>query len=327
MKGKEAARSAPAADLLVCFPSRAYLALRPKPICSPGMPPDTGSCRRMEQRPHLKRSVTRGGQASPLFWAKPKQMGSEIAEPTSPKVTCSGQIKVRPRTRPCKSWQSVMEEIERMHSSRKHKRRTWFGSLSVFKRDVMQFLTCLQSIRFDFQCFGTFPESEAATDNEDGDEKYREGAAEAKYDDSASRTMFSKWFMVLQENQNYEFYKSDRTVGGKSCDDAPVAPPPNALLLMRCRSAPVKRWSTLAGNEGGRECHNSQDREPADSDGFTGQVTGKKLGLLMNEEDEQRRKREAGNLAASPDDIATERQTVSGTGPRDPFARSRSRKT
>lgn len=319
MKGKEAIRSAPAADLLVCFPSRANLTLRPKPICSPGKPPDSGNCRRPEQRPHLKRSTTRGSQASPLFRAKPKEMGSEIDEPTSPKVTCSGQIKVRPRARPCKSWQSVMEEIERIHSSRKHKRQTWFESLGVFKKDVMQFLTCLRSLRFDLRCFGSFPESDAGTDNEDG--KYGgEGAVEANYEESGSRMIFSKWFMVLQENQNYEFYREDKTDGGKSCDDdaPPVAPPPNALLLMRCRSAPVKKWSVLGGKEGERDRENGEDREP--SDGVVGEGRGKKLGLLMDEEDEQRRK--TGNLATPPYGIATGIRVVSGM--RDPFARSRS---
>ncbi|KAK4802644.1 hypothetical protein SAY86_000847 [Trapa natans] len=351
MKGKGAIKPAPAADLLVCFPSRANFALWPKPICSPGVPsPDnTGSCRRLDlPRLHHRRSSTRGGggggQASPLFrGAKPKQTGSEIDEPTSPKVTCSGQIKVRPRTpHPCKSWQSVMEEMERMHSSRKHKRPAWLDSLGVFKKDVMQFLTCLQSTRLDLRCFGAFSGSleAAATDNEDGDEKCREsGATEASYDDTTSRTMFSKWFMVLQENQNYEFYRKDRTMdgGGKSsCDEdpPPPVPPPNALLLMRCRSAPVKRWPTLARNEGERDyrCCSRQDREPSDSVGLRagGQGTGKKLGLLMKEEDEQEQQRgdreaQAGNLAASRDDnIATDRRTVSGIRLRDPFARSRS---
>lgn len=251
--------------------------------------------------------------------AKPKQMGSEMDEPTSPKVTCSGQIKVRPRARPCKSWQSVMEEIERIHSSRKHKRQTWLQSLGVFKKDVMQFLTCLRSLRFDLRCFGALPESDAGTDNEDG--KYGgEGAVEANYEESASRMIFSKWFMVLQENQNYEFYRKDKTDGGKSCDDdsPPVAPPPNALLLMRCRSAPVKRWPASGGKEGERDGENGEDREA--SDGLVVEGRGKKLGLLMNEEDEQRRK--TGNSATPSYGIATGIQVVSGM--RDPFARSRS---
>ncbi|PKI73894.1 uncharacterized protein LOC116203798 [Punica granatum] len=328
MKGRETTKSAPSADLLLCFPSRANFTLRPKPICGPGMPLDTGNCRRSEQRPHLKRSVTRGGQASPLLWAKPKQMGSEISEPTSPKVTCSGQIKVRPRTRPCKSWQSVMEEIEKIHhSSRKHKRRsTWFDSLGVFKKDVVQFLTCLRSIRFDLQCFGTSPVSEVETDDEDEDGRYEEGVVEANFDESTSRTIFSKWFMVLQENQNCEFYSKDGTDGGKSCDDAPIVPPPNALLLMRCRSAPVKRLSASGENGGGeRDRDNNEDQNS--SDGAVTEERTRKLGFLMNqermrEEDEERKRREAGILVDSSDDIGTGRGVVSRR--RDPFSRSRS---
>ncbi|KAJ0085284.1 hypothetical protein Patl1_08508 [Pistacia atlantica] len=62
------------------------------------------------------------------------------------------------------------------------------------------------------------------------------------------RTVFSKWFMVLQENQSNNFYKDERNKDKERCsfDDesvgAPAAPPPNALLLMRCRSAPAKSW-------------------------------------------------------------------------------------
>uniref|UniRef100_A0A803NLU7 Uncharacterized protein n=1 Tax=Cannabis sativa TaxID=3483 RepID=A0A803NLU7_CANSA len=121
MKGRETKGAPAAADLLVCFPSRAHLTLMPKPICSPAR----GS----------------NGQASPVLWAKPKSStGTElVSEPTSPKVTCAGQIKVRHKTSNCKSWQSVMEEIERMHNSRKQKkaRPGWSEALGI-KKDEEQ---------------------------------------------------------------------------------------------------------------------------------------------------------------------------------------------
>ncbi|KAF2299653.1 hypothetical protein GH714_002224 [Hevea brasiliensis] len=256
MKAREANRGAPSADLLVCFPSRAHLTLLPKPICSPARPVEPSKRHQNHRHQHhrLKKSSTRGGggQSSPLLWAKNKQMGLEIAEPTSPKVTCAGQIKVRHKSVACKSWQSVMEEIERIHNNRKHKKRSsWMDSLG-FKKDIMQFLTCLRNIRFDFRCFGSIPQSDITTDDDEGDEEdeeYREnhGGAGASDGNEASRTIFSKWFMVLQENQN-EFCKEKRKdkEEEKSCSNESIAtpsvPPPNALLLMRCRSAPAKSW-------------------------------------------------------------------------------------
>lgn len=280
MKGREG-KGPPSTDLLVCFPSRAHLTLMPKPICSPARPPEPN---KRQHHPahhhhsnhnhhlHLKKSINRNkvaGHASPVLWAKTKAYSKEIDEPTSPKVTCAGQIKVKPKASSCKNWQSVMEEIERLHNHRKHKKRpTWVEALG-FKKDVMQFLTCLRSIRFDFRCFGAFPSSSITSDDEDdGDEDddsdqfhqdhRNHGSKEPKVDEDseASRTVFSKWFMVLQENNsaNKELtnqdinklirnkFSHDHEQEAVDDDQAPSAPPPNALLLMRCRSAPAKSW-------------------------------------------------------------------------------------
>lgn len=53
-----------------------------------------------------------------------------------------------------------------------------------------------------------------------------------------SRTIFSKCFIVLQENEN--------------------SPLPNVLLLMQCQSAPVKRCSISGGNGGEGDHGNSE---------------------------------------------------------------------
>ncbi|XP_043718590.1 uncharacterized protein LOC122666624 [Telopea speciosissima] len=251
-------KGAPPTDLLVCFPSRAHLSLMPKAICSPARPSEP--TKRHHYHNHhnsLSRSSNnRGGQASPLLWSKTKPMGSEIAEPTSPKVTCAGQIKVGKKASSCKNWQSVMEDIERLHNHRKHKKRpNWVESLG-FKKDIMQFLTCLRTLRFDLRCFGSFHGSDITSDDEEVEEEYEEEqenqvGIEDIDGSGTSRTVFSKWFMVLQENQSNGFSKEEQF--GESRDDrdgthhegsevAPSAPPSNALLLMRCRSAPAKRW-------------------------------------------------------------------------------------
>ncbi|XP_039055565.1 uncharacterized protein LOC120198297 [Hibiscus syriacus] len=247
MKGRET-KGVPSADLLVCLPSRARLTLMPKPICSPTRASESNKHHHNHQHYHrrlLKKSSTikgsggcSGSRSSPLLWAKVKQIGPDITEPTSPKVTCAGQIKVGSKTSSCKTWQSVMEEIEKIHNSRHRKRRpSWVESLG-FKKEVVQFLTCLRGIRFDFRCFGSFPRSDITSDDEDEESQENRNHED---EDETSGAIFSKWLMVLQENHDNGFYKEEETrVHDLVDDDQAAIPPPNALLLMRCRSAPAK---------------------------------------------------------------------------------------
>lgn len=346
MKGRET-KGAPSADLLVCFPSRAHLTLMPKPICSPARPSEPNKRhhnhhhQQHHHNHHLKKPSTRGGgQASPLLWSKTKPMDSEIAEPTSPKVTCAGQIKVRPKSSSCKSWQSVMEEIERIHNNRKQKKKPNWAEAFGFKKDIMHFLTCLRSIRFDFRCFGTFPESEITTDDEDEeeeDEQYREnhaGAEGSDHGNETSKTVFSKWFMVLQENQNNGFCKEDKKERDRAppCDDdqsigAPTVPPPNALLLMRCRSAPAKSW--LEEKEEEEEQKEEQEGEEEEDKGGREKEERKAKSLKCLMDEEKIKKKD--NLVVMKydtdfykisSDIAKETWVVGGM--KDPYSRSRS---
>ncbi|XP_022753032.1 uncharacterized protein LOC111301537 [Durio zibethinus] len=337
MKGRET-KGAPSADLLVCFPSQTRLSLMPKPICSPARLSEPNKRHNHHHHHHkrlLKKSSTRkgggaGGQASPLLWAKNKQMGSEITEPTSPKVTCAGQIKVRSKTSSCKSWQSVMEEIERIQNNRQHKKRpSWVESLG-FKKEVMQFLTCLRSIHFDFRCFGSFPRSDITTDDEDKDEEYQENHSHIEGNET-SRTIFSKWFMVLQENRNNGFCKEEKKEKERSHDvddDQAAIPPPNALLLMRCRSAPAKSWleeNRVEENEGDEE--NIENDEEEEECKRKDEKKAKNLRSLMEEEN-RKTKESLVVMRYDPDcykissDIAKEKWLVGGM--KDPLSRSRS---
>ncbi|KAK8580322.1 hypothetical protein V6N13_143435 [Hibiscus sabdariffa] len=331
MKGRET-KGAPSADLLVCFPSRAHLTLMPpKHICSPARPSEPN------KRHHrlLKKSSTRngaGGHASPLLWAKNKQMVSEITEPTSPKVTCAGQIKVRSKTSSCKSWQSVMEEIERIHNNRQHKTRpSWVDSLGL-KKEVMHFLTCLRSIRFNFRCFGSFPQSDITTDDEDEDEEYQE-SDNCVEGNETSRTIFSKWFMVLQENQSNGFRKEEdkeKKSPRDHVDDKPAVPPANALLLMRCRSAPAKSWIEANGVEEEEENMENDDEEEGEKlQERMRKDEGKRKNLRSLMEEESRKMKESLVVRKyDPDfykispDIAQETWLVGGM--KDQISRSRS---
>lgn len=367
MKGREG-KGPPSTDLLVCFPTRAHLTLMPKPICSPARTSSDSSVRRH----HIKKSSIRSnsnrvvGQASPLSWSnKTKPISSKDvmnSEPTSPKVTCAGQIKVRSSKAPaaagsCKNWQSVMEEIERLHNNRKKSKKkksaAWVESLGL-KKDVMQFLTCLRNIRFDFRCFGSFPTSGITDDDDDDDDEDDDEEEELDYqeprisrgaasdDGETSSTVFSKWFMVLQENNNnnnntnkdliVKKEKSDGADAESNTEEAEecavVVPPPNALLLMRCRSAPAKSW--LKDRQESlveEESNDDDDEEEAEKE-----KQKEKEKAEMEEEEEEKRKKEeklivmryGADFYKISTDIAKETWVVGGINNRDPLARSRS---
>ncbi|XP_027094978.1 uncharacterized protein [Coffea arabica] len=364
MKSREG-KGPPSTDLLVCFPSRAHLTLMPKPICSPARPSEPSKRQHnhhqhQHHHPHshhhhnhrhhlIKKSSTRNGvagQASPILWAKNKPMSKEIDEPTSPKVTCAGQIKVKPKASSCKNWQSVMEEIERLHNKSKHKKRPGWAEALGFKKDVMQFLTCLRSIRFDFRCFGAFPSTSITSDDEDDvdeddDECHQDHHqnnhlgkdASDDHDSESSRTVFSKWFMVLQENNSTnktELVKTDNKLIKEEATEAPCAPPPNALLLMRCRSAPAKtRLEEKEEDNDDKEEERHDDDDDHDHEKQTKeQEDGKRAEVLAIEEEKKRKDNLVVMRCGTADfykfssDIAKETWVVGGI--KDSLSRSRS---
>ncbi|KAG6438167.1 hypothetical protein SASPL_103104 [Salvia splendens] len=235
MRGREGKGPPPSTDLLVCFPTRAHLSLMPKPVSSPARP-------HHRRRPSLLKSSN-----TTAMWARRKNHNDDAdSEPTSPKVTCAGQIKVRSsKPNSCKNWQSVMEEIERMHNHRrKHKKRPPWAAAIGFKKEAVQFLTCLRNLRFDFHCFGSIPAAEISSDDDDEEE------LDDDDDDKGSSggAVFSKWFMILQEENNSQLRKEESVAAVEE-----AAPPANALMLMRCRSAPAKSWLEEREEEKGAE--------------------------------------------------------------------------
>ncbi|KAK2442390.1 hypothetical protein QL285_013586 [Trifolium repens] len=350
-KGREGKAAAPSTDLLVCFPSRTHLRLMPKPICSPVRPSEPNNRHHHNNRHQHKRSISRtgggiggGGQSSsPMLWTKNKtNMGSDNSEPTSPKVTCAGQIKVKHKNSACRNWQSVMEEIEKIHNNKKQKKRfNWAESLG-FKKEIMQFFTCLRAVRFDLRCFGSFPGTDITSEDEeeddDGeDEVYYENDhvdVEENHDENeASRTVFSKWYMVLQEEQNNKVDKEEKEKKEENGDGEIAVPPPNALLLMRCRSAPEKSWLRESEEEGGNNNEkekNSQKDKQKEKEKELAQThvkKGQSLKSLMEEEERNNKEnlvvmRYNSDYYGISTDIATETWIVGGLT--DPMSRSRS---
>ncbi|KAG2324419.1 hypothetical protein Bca4012_038933 [Brassica carinata] len=310
------------ADLLVCFPPRTHLALTPKPISSPSRPSDSSKRRPHHRRQHSKLSGRGGGgHGSPVLWAKrassKNRGGDEIDEPTSPKVTCAGQIKVRPSK--CggkgKNWRSVMEEFERIHSSKPQSK--FFG----VKKDVMGFLTCLRNIRFDFRCFGDFRHADVTSDDDEDEDD--DGEDEEEEEEEDPKTAFSKWFMVLQEEQSNNDKDNNKCVLENS-DAEPAVPPPNALLLMRCRSAPAKSWleerMQAKTEQENREKHQEEETEDQemsmkdDNKDLRSLVEDEKMDLVLMRYDT--------DYYRLSSDIAKETWVVGGI--QDPLSRSRS---
>ncbi|XP_071711639.1 uncharacterized protein [Rutidosis leptorrhynchoides] len=325
----------PPSDLLVCFPTRARLALMPKPTCSP---------RRLHHhqnrlRRSMRGSSISGSHATPYLLPGTKQMGSDdLSEPTSPKVTCAGQIKVRPSTRSCKNWQTVMEEIERLHNTRKKKSK-WVEALGL-KKEVMHFLSCLRRLNFDFNCLGSFSHVDITSDDEEEEEDDNDKEIIQDHKDYgltnkeevSSQTVFSKWFMLLQENQDCGvFEKDEKCIKLKEMEDSPCLPPSNALLLMRCRSAPAKSWKEEKEEEEEKHQYkkdmNANDVNDSDNDHDKEDEHDNKDDKLVKKESKRKSLMELMQNETEfykfSCDIAKETWVIGGIH-KDPFSRSRS---
>jgi hypothetical protein len=277
----------------------------------------------------------RGRGSSPLFRgskAKHTAEGDNDNEPQSPKVTCAGQIKVvRPRKpRPVVAaekngrcvggsrgrWVTVAEEIERLQKQRK--KAGWLQALGI-RRDALPFLGgALRSLRNKVRCFGSSLHVAAESSTDDDDEVA--GAGEHGHESAAAASVFSKWLMVLEGSQepqsqdcrddNDDDDDDEHEVDQEGerpnddCPKAPSVPPPNALLLMRCRSAPAKGLARKGAEEA-----------------TAGEETAQEKGGPEDDMDELVFMRTAPDFLKLSIDIAKETWVVGGV---DTFARSRS---
>ncbi|XP_040376686.1 nucleolin-like [Oryza brachyantha] len=241
MKGGRGSNGA-ATDLLVCFPSRAHLALMPpKAICSPSRPSASEPVKR-------RHSTSRAGPpptSTALFKAasarNPSRRGADVPvddEPSSPKVTCAGQIKARrPAAKPKSAGAGAGA------GGGKAKKATWLQALGI-KKDALPFLNAVHgAFRLNVAgCFGSFPGAVEYTSGEDDDDDDEEELAGKETEHGAA---LAKWFMVLEEGKKVSSKKREQEPQRQEAEEEQdkeddVAPPVNALMLMRCRSAPAK---------------------------------------------------------------------------------------
>lgn len=326
-------------DLFICFTSRfsssSSMRLSSKSIHSPARAAclTTSLSRRLRTSGSLK-NASAGVLNSPMFGANGgrKRSGSRYEngsnnnnniEPSSPKVTCIGQVRVKTRKH--------VKKKMRARSRRK-------GGDSSFRRSVDQndgggggggcrfdasenrwvhlpvtICESLRSFGSELNCF--FPCRSSCTENSHGDgrrvESNNDGCGGGGGGGSSCGAVFTRWFVAVEETSGGKRREIELVVGGEDeveedrrrsrrrhvfegLDLSEIemktekkerggeevgrmsicSPPKNALLLMRCRSDPVK-VAALANRV--------RERQLSLNDGVYGGGT--------EEEDDERRRR------------------------------------
>ncbi|XP_006852558.2 probable serine/threonine-protein kinase kinX [Amborella trichopoda] len=319
MEGERSHRSG--SELFVCFTSRpssssssSSMKLASKSILSPGR---TDTKFREAPSRRLKSNGSVKGQSSPMFpTGRKKASGFETQEPSSPKVTCIGQVRVktkqggrRARARQAGevSFRGSSKREREQHDCLPHRNQKW-AHLFGFKREVsLNICEALRTFGAEFNCFIPCGGGGGATNN--GGSESNVQAVKEKEDGAASAcgAVFAKWLMVLQESDEKRLPLSEAEVGSEKRrliladqgeeeleerrevnkveveeddDEAEeeeptiAVPPRNALLLMRCRSEPLRMsalanrfWdSPVAGEEEHRHESEEEDDEEEEAD-------------------------------------------------------------
>eukprot|EP01018_Ginkgo_biloba_P015853 Gb_38221 [translate_table: standard] len=273
MEGEHKAYRA-GSELFVCFTSRQSMRLGSKSALSPGRTEKfrEGPSRRL-------RSNGSKGHSSPMFPLLPsnltgrKKNGNfETQEPSSPKVTCIGQVRVKSKHNKSRHTRDMslggdrkLQQIskgelprspERQDSIPGRPHQKW-GHLFGFRKEItFNICEALRSFGAEFNCFvpcGGTPSTTPST--------------KENKETTTCGAMFAKWFMVLQEGDDKKAEELDEPEGkmveeviagicnekvqsGHSVNEDEIkmtiaeeeiaTPPRNALLLMRCRSVPLR---------------------------------------------------------------------------------------
>ncbi|GMJ11428.1 hypothetical protein HRI_004812000 [Hibiscus trionum] len=285
-------------ELFICFTSRlsssSSMKIPSKPIPSPARSSQISLSSSLRRLGSMK-----GGQASPMFPAttngKKRGGGFDNPEPSSPKVTCIGQVRVKTKKqgkkfRACRSKRREVSfrkvdhgngSSNSLESSGSHQDYNMGHFLSSnshhhhqqqeCKKWVHLPLTICEALRAfgsEFNCFLPCRSSCMANNQRDNN---REGKTRGSGNGNG-RSSSSCWLVAVQEGEG-EGREIELVVGGEDDDDerrgsqrrhvfedieindfvdenigddedeARVSiciPPKNALLLMRCRSDPVK---------------------------------------------------------------------------------------
>lgn len=298
-------------ELFICFTSRfssssstsSSMKISSKSILSPGRTdklrePQVSLSSSLSRRLRSNGSM-KGGQSSPMFPAAGKKRGCafENPEPSSPKVTCIGQVRVKTkkqgkkmRSRSKRRGEVSFRKLDLtaeggvVHQGHGHHLQTQQECLPHRnQRWVHLPLTICEALRAfgaEFNCF--LPCRSSCTSGER--EKEEKGTGESGCgggggggaSTSSCGAVFARWLVALQEGEKgreielvvgederamegfqrrhvlddieiklEEGEVKDEAVGGEEARVSICIPPKNALLLMRCRSDPM-RMAALA---------------------------------------------------------------------------------
>ena len=242
----------------------------------------------------------KGGQASPMFPTGAKKRGCafENPEPSSPKVTCIGQVRVKTkkqgkklRTRSKRRGEASFRRVEQQNTSLNVTQQevnvqnnSQFQSQQPLQQQQQQQHECsshrnqrwvhlpvticegLRAFGAEFNCF--LPcRSSCMREKEEKAERSEGGG-----NGSSCGAVFARWLVAMQENEGKGGREIELVVGEEESETESVrrksrreifegieikeerieeedqeegrvsicVPPKNALLLMRCRSDPVK---------------------------------------------------------------------------------------
>ncbi|XP_040986577.1 uncharacterized protein LOC121234632 [Juglans microcarpa x Juglans regia] len=300
--------SSSTSELFICFTSRLSSSSSmklSKSILSPGRtrePSQISLSSSLSRR--LKSSGSmKGGQASPMFPTGGKKRGCafENPEPSSPKVTCIGQVRVKTkkhgkkmRTRSKRRGEASFRRVEQQNSTVvthqelniQNNVNRQFQSHQILQQQHQECLPhrnqrwvhlpvticeALRAFGAEFNCFLPCRSSCMTSEREKEEKAARSDGGESG-NGSSCGAVFGRWLVTMQEGEgkgreielvvgeedgvadrrshsmrreildgDFEIKEQGNEVAQE--EEARVSiciPPKNALLLMRCRSDPVK---------------------------------------------------------------------------------------
>jgi len=213
-----------------------------KPISSPGrtekFPPPL---MRFLRNNAGSRSRGRSRSTTTIFLRK-KNTAIETQEPSSPKVTCMGQVRVKRSA--AKRVPAAAAAAAAEGAPTKCWCRWWVPCALFFNR------LAKPSVCFPFQCKRVWPNWGFS----------RRNKRDSKVTEASSKTELN---FRARSNPNYDDSESEsRATLGAFVSNTTTTPPRNALLLMRCRSAPYPRRFLNEETEAENRVPDEKNRDP-----------------------------------------------------------------
>ncbi|XP_042478320.1 probable serine/threonine-protein kinase kinX [Macadamia integrifolia] len=277
-------------ELFICFTSRhssssaSSMKISSKSILSPARTdklrePTLSLSSSLSRRLRSNGSM-KGGQASPMFPTGNKKRGStfETPEPSSPKVTCIGQVRVKTkkqgkkmRTRSKRRGEMSFRKTEQSQEGIQQQQHHQECLPHRNQRWVHIPLTICEALRAfgsDFNCFLPCRSSCFSSNEREKGEKTKTNTSSS----SSCGAIFARWLMAIQEGEEEKrteitLVVEQEKMAGEKTEAVNVMktsekgeveeeiegevdervsiciPPKNALLLMRCRSEPFRMSS------------------------------------------------------------------------------------